>query len=232
MQDIVPALLEKDFREIKNKLSALRSRVRCVQIDICDGIFVPNSTWPFASGGFEDFDFQKIINEEEGMPFWQEFDFELDLMVRDALENFDIYLKLGPKRVIFHLEAVGDVIEFKEFLEGLDPYSRDNVEIGVAISPKTPLEKIFPLLSVLDFVQVMGIEQVGFQGHPFSDKSLEYIRALREKFPDLLISVDGAVSLETAPKILVAGAKRLAVGSALWKAGDVLGTLETFQNLV
>ena len=54
-------------------------------------------------GGFEDVDFQKIMNEEEGLPFWKDFDFEFDLMVVDALENFDIYLKLGPKRIIFHL---------------------------------------------------------------------------------------------------------------------------------
>ena len=65
MAEIIPAILEKNFGEIKNKLTFLRARAKCVQLDICDGVFVPNQTWPFYSGGFEDADFLKILNEEE-----------------------------------------------------------------------------------------------------------------------------------------------------------------------
>ena len=91
-----------------------------MQLDIEDGVFVPNRTWPFASGGIKDPDFKKIINEEEGMPNFQDFDFEIDLMVSDAVENFDLYAKLGAKKIIFHIEAVEAVEEFRDFLEGLD----------------------------------------------------------------------------------------------------------------
>ena len=113
MSEIVPTILEKDFNEIKNKLEILRGRVRCVHIDFGDGIFVPNQTWPFASGGAGDLHFRKIINEEEGMPYWQDFDFEFDLMVMDAVENFDLYAKLGPKRMIFHLSAQKNIEELE-----------------------------------------------------------------------------------------------------------------------
>ena len=65
MAEITPAILEKDFSEIKNKLAFLRGRAKCVQLDICDGVFVASQSWPFTSGGFEDADFVKIINEEE-----------------------------------------------------------------------------------------------------------------------------------------------------------------------
>ena len=75
MAEIIPAILEKNFNEIKNKLTTLRGQTRCVHIDVEDGIFTPEATWPFSSGGFDDYDFRKIINEEEGMPFWDEFDF-------------------------------------------------------------------------------------------------------------------------------------------------------------
>src|SRR5690349_5908915 len=102
MAEIIPAILEKNFGEVKSKLNAMREHAKCVHIDICDGIAVGSQSWPFASGGFEDGDFINILNEEEGMPFWQEFDFEFDLMVGDAVENFDLYMKLGPKRLIFH----------------------------------------------------------------------------------------------------------------------------------
>src|SRR5689334_4867740 len=105
--EIVPAILEKNFGEIKNKLAVLEERVKCVHLDFCDGVLVPSQSWPFATGGFEDQNFVKIINEEEGLPFWQEFDFEFDLMVSEAIENFDIYIKLGPKRIIFHPDLKG-----------------------------------------------------------------------------------------------------------------------------
>ena len=70
MKDIVPGILEKNYSEIKDKLSFLRDKVRCVQLDMCDGVYVPSQTWPFASGGFDDTDFMKIMNEEEGFPYW------------------------------------------------------------------------------------------------------------------------------------------------------------------
>ena len=51
MSEIIPAILEKNFSEIKNKLTALRKQTRCVHLDICDGLAVPSQSWPFASGG-------------------------------------------------------------------------------------------------------------------------------------------------------------------------------------
>ena len=135
MSEIIPAILEKDFNEIKNKLGVLHGRAKTVQIDFCDGVFVPSQTWPFSSGGLDDADFHKIVNEEEGLPYWQEFDFEFDLMVADAVENFDIFMKLGPKRIIFHLLAQKNLEDFTHFLEGLDMYIRDNIQIGLAFRP-------------------------------------------------------------------------------------------------
>ncbi len=232
MADITPAILEKDFNEIKNKLTFLRGRTKCVQIDICDGVFIPNQTWPFASGGFNDADLIKIINEKEGLPFWQEFDFELDLMVADAVENFDIYMKLGPKRMIFHLSAQKNLEEFEHFLEGLDMYIRDNVEIGLAFKPSDDLSVISKLSHKIDFLHCMGSDRIGFQGEAFSEKALENIKFLKKNLPGVVISVDIGINLENAQIILNAGTDRLTVGSGIWKNPDPIGALETFQNLV
>ncbi len=232
MSDITPAILEKDFREIKNKLTFLRGKALCVQLDICDGIFVPSQTWPFASGGFEDADFVKIINEEEGMPFWEDFDFEFDMMVADAVENFDIYMKLGPKRMIFHLGAQKNLEEFEHFLEGLDMYTRDIVEIGLAFNPSDDLAVISRLSHHVDFLQCMGIEKIGFQGESFDKKVLENIKYLKKNLPGVVLTVDGGVNLETAEMLLDAGADRLTVGSAIWKSPDPIGALENFQSLL
>ena len=232
MSEIVPAILEKDFNEIKNKLTALRGMTPCVHIDICDGIFVPSQTWPFASGGADDFDFRKIMNEEEGMPFWDEFDFEIDLMTGDAVKNFDLYMKLGPKRMIFHPDLKGDITEFENFLESLDMYVRDNVEIGVAFNPSDDLAIVSKLSHKADFLHCMGSDKIGFQGEPFTEKALENIKFLKKNLPGVVISVDIGINLQNAEKISNAGADRLSVGSGIWKSGDPIGALQSFQSLL
>ena len=232
MIDVIPAVLSQNYEDLKNKIALVRGIVPVVQIDLCDGIFVQNKTWPFTTGGASDLNFQKILNEEEGMPFWEDIDFELDLMVADAVENFDVYTKLSPKRVVFHLEAVGNLEDFKHFLEGMDVYVRDAIQIGLAINTTTPVEQIFPLINHVDFVQCMGIEKIGFQGQDFDERVLAQIKALKEKFPDLIISVDGGVNLKTAPALSSAGATRLVAGNAILKSQDIREIISKLENLV
>ncbi len=232
MSEIVPAILEKDFGEIKNKLTFLRSRVKTVHLDIQDGVFTKEATWPFTSGGFDDVEFRAILNEEAGLPFWEEFDFEFDLMVMEAVENFDLYMKLGPKRMIFHLGAQTNLEEFANFLDSLDMYVRDNIEMGLAFKPSDDLAVVSKLSHKVDFLHCMGSDKIGFQGEAFSEKALENIKFLKKELPGIIISVDIGINLQNAETILEAGADRLSVGSAIWKSGDPLGTLENFQSLV
>ncbi|MFA6257831.1 MAG: hypothetical protein WC671_02350 [Candidatus Paceibacterota bacterium] len=231
MTEIIPAILEENYEDLKNKIALVRGVVPLVQIDFCDGIFVPTRTWPFSSGGGADEHFQRIQNEQEGMPFWEDVDFELDLMVADAVENFDIYTKLGPKRIIFHIEAVGEFENFKHFLEGIDMYIRDSIEIGVAINPTTSLEQIFPLISCIDFVQCMGNDKIGHRGILLDEQVYEKIKVLREKYPDFPIAVDIGVNRSTAPLLVESGATKLVAGSAIFKTDDIIGTIEDFENL-
>lgn len=240
MTEIIPAILPKNYEDLKNKVALVRGFTPIVQVDICDGFFVPNLTWPFFAratkgadlleSGLDDH-FLRILNEQEGMPFWEDVDFELDLMVVDAIENFDIYTKLGAKRIVFHLEAVGDLKEFKNFLEGIDMYVREAIEIGLSIDIKTSLDKIFPLVENVDFIQCMGIDRDGFQGEEFDEKVLDNIKILREKFPNLVISIDGGVNFETASMLIDAGVSRLIIGSAIFNTEDIIETIKEFKSL-
>jgi ribulose-phosphate 3-epimerase len=230
MTEIIPAILPKSYEDLVEKLKTARGLVPVVQVDLCDGRYVDNKTWPWSEGGTDEH-FKRILNEEEGMPFWEDLDFELDLMVSDAVENFDLYMKLGARRMIFHLEAMENVEEFREFVEGIDNFVRDCVEIGVAVLPTTPMEKISKVVSIVDFVQVMGIERIGFQGEEFSDEAYGQIKKLKEKDPDLVIACDGGINQNNAAKILESGASRLAIGSAIWNSDDIIGAIEEFSSV-
>jgi ribulose-phosphate 3-epimerase len=227
--EIIPAVLAKDFNELREHIARVMSVTRIIQIDVCDGRFVDSTSWPMSPYDRESC--ERILAEEEGLPYWDSLDFEFDLMVRNAHEQFDFFVRLGAKRIVFHLEAETNKEEFKEFLEGLDMYTKENLDIGLAINTTTPTEALAPFISHVDFVQCMGIEHIGHQGEPFDEKVLPQISALRKMYPELTISVDGSVNEDTAPLLVDAGADRLIVGSALLQSYDVRETMRNLKNL-
>lgn len=225
---ITPAILVENFSELNEKLAKFVNITKMVQIDICDGKFVPSVSWPMHQS--DKASVEKILEEEEGMPFWDSLDFEFDLMVMNAHKQFDFFTRLGAKKIVFHLEAETET-SFKEFLESLDPYFKDNIEIGLAINTTTDIKKLEPYINFVDFVQCMGIEKIGFQGEAFDERALKQIKDLRLKYRELQISVDGAVDENTAPLLLEAGANRLVIGSALLHSYDIRETIKEFERL-
>src|SRR5262249_50216455 len=83
----------------------------------------------------------------------------------------------------------------------------------------------------IQFVQLMGIDNVGFQHQAFDEKVIGRVKQVRLKYPGLPISIDGGVSLGTAPALISAGADRLVVGSAIFNEENAVEALKTFQRL-
>lgn len=228
MTEVTPAVLADSFSELNEKLARFVNVTNLVQIDICDGKFVPSVSWPM--GRNDEGSVQAILDEEEGLPYWEHLDYEFDLMVINAHKQFEFFTGLGAKRIIFHIEAETEK-DFKEFLESLDPYFKDNIEIGIAINTTTDITKLEPFINCIDFVQCMGIERIGFQGEPFDERVLEQIKNLKAKYPELKISVDGGVNENTAPQMVEAGADRLIIGSSLTHSYDMRETIKEFERL-
>lgn len=236
MIEVIPAILDKSFNEMSEHIRSVLGLVKMVQVDLCDGIFVSSKTWPYtegveSDGSIIDSHFLRIINEEEGMPYWEDVDFELHLMVEKAHEQFGTFLKLGAKSIVFQIEAEGDLNEFKEFLESIDPYTRDNIQIGVSIKTTTPVENIFPIIPIIDFVQCMGIDEIGVQGQPFDERVFDHIKILQNRYPELIISVDGSINENNADKLATAGVKKFVIGSALLKSPNIKEAINYFQNI-
>ena len=238
MAEIIPAILPEDIDDLREKLSLISGIVPLVQIDVCDGKFTPTKTWPYKKGVDETF--LKIVGQEEGFPFWDSVDFEADLMVKHPENIIDDWVATGAKRIIIHIESTPDTLSLVRKIRQEYQYKNESsygIEIGVALNIDTPNEEVYDILNALeedgapiDFVQFMGIENIGYQGEPFDERVFEKIRDLREKFPETIISVDGGVSLENAAELIEAGANRLVSGSAIFESGDIAGTIEVFQN--
>ena len=213
MIEIIPAILPLDYNDVIGHLEAVKSATKLVQIDICDGEFTPRKTWPFVGDRGE---FKKML--DEGLPFWQELDYEVDLMVADQLNEAKQWISLGAKRIIFHWEA-GGVKEAIEEIKKNFFYEKDNdvLELGVAINLETDIEELKSVIDDINFVQCMGIVQIGYQGQSFDERTFKKIEAIRKTYPQVKISVDGGVSLKNAQELAKDGAERLVIGSAIFQ---------------
>lgn len=227
--------MPKSYEDLIDKLSLVSGLVPLVQIDVMDGVFVPNKSWPYIEKN--DLNFEAILKEEEGFPLWEEVDFEVDLMVSDPVAVAQEWITVGAKRLILHVESFTDTAAalagIKEIREMLP--ARDSIlytEIGIALNPSTSNDVLETILPNVDFVQFMGIEKIGFQGQTFDERVPGKISSLRAKHPEVTISVDGSVNEETAPQLIEAGANRLAVGSAIFAADDVQAEIEHFFDIV
>jgi len=230
--EIIPAIIPKNFRDLKDKMASVSNLVPLVQIDIMDGKLTPSPSWPYLESQ-EDSDFISIKKEERDFPFWETLNFEVDLMVKSPENIWFDWIIAGAGRIIFHYESTEKIAELLEEFKNktVAKESALHIEAGIAIDINTPNEKIYPLLPNIDFVQFMGIEKIGFQGEPFSEKVLDKIKDFKKQYANIIVTVDGGVSLLSAPLLIKAGADRLVSGSAIFKSGNIAGTIKRFKQI-
>lgn len=219
--EIIPAILPKDFADLEEHVEKVIGLVPLVQVDICDGQFTSAPSWPYKK---HDANFDAIVHEDRGMPDWEDVEYEFDLMLNKPEAVVDQYVAAGAARIVLHAESKGDIAEAIEKLQG-------KVEIGLALNIDTPLDALVPFKDKIQYIQLMGIDNVGFQGQAFDEKVIAKIKEAKKKYPGLAVQVDGAVSLETAPLLEDAGADRLIIGSAIFEAENPMQAVEEFKQI-
>jgi ribulose-phosphate 3-epimerase len=235
--DIIPAIMPKTFDDLHARASEVEGLVPLAQIDIMDGRFVASKSWPYALGYPErDEDFLALSRQEDGLPYWETLDYELDLMIAEPEKHLEEWLPLGASRIIIHAEAVQDWNALFA-LDFLNPDARrigDDIVIalGIAFNPDTDISEYQEQIEKFDFVQCMGIAKIGYQGQPYDERVLEQINRIRSSFPNLPIAVDGGVSDKTALELVQAGATRLVAGSAIFGADDKEQAIGHLESLV
>jgi ribulose-phosphate 3-epimerase len=191
---LIPAILTQSAYEAKEKLRALVGLADWVQIDFMDGTFTKNSS----------------IRLDEISTFHWPFLFEAHLMVENPLKYIDMCKKMGYNRIIFHHEIEEDSFEVIEKIRSFD------MEVGIAINPKTALSVLDPYLSLVDTVLVLGVAP-GSSGQIMSEDTVGRIEILRKKAPrSIKIAVDGGVNEETLEQLLSVGVDRVCASSTIF----------------
>ncbi|MDP3003981.1 MAG: ribulose-phosphate 3-epimerase, partial [Candidatus Azambacteria bacterium] len=217
MTQIIPALITSDedstndFKELKLKFEKLQPFLadfdNWVQIDITDGKFVPTET---------------VINLEDLKYFTEKADVEFHLMINRPEKVIGEWARIGPKRIIVHIEAVEDMDEL------LNVCREKDIELGLALNPETPNMMIEPWINAVDLILFLGVHP-GQGGQKFIPEVLEKIKSLRRNFPNVKIEVDGGVRTANIEELKKAGADIFVIGSGILKSpniGTVIGELK------
>lgn len=226
--EIIPAVLPKSWQDLQDQLSRLKGVTRHVQIDVVDGHFAKGKTWPYKDPD----SFATIVEQEHGLPLWEELDFEFDLMVENPLEVCEQYVHAGASRIIIHARSTNALGALRKLIDLSEDSGSFTVQVGVALGCLESPDLLEQFDDQFDFVQVMGIEKIGKQGEPLSQKALYLLERLRHRYPVLPLQVDGGVRIENAKSLVVVGASRLVSGSAIVGADDPAAAYMSLYNEV
>jgi ribulose-phosphate 3-epimerase len=228
MIKIIPAILPHSYKGIEIPVERVLGATDSIQIDIVDGHFSPNRTWLFNNK--DEDTIEAIFDQDVGMPYWQELNYELDLMVKEPIQYMDTFIALGPSKITFHIEGL-DQEKTIAFFEGMPEIIKSAIAFGIAIGIDTDPALIAPYVDYIESIQCMSIKNVGYQGQSFDESVIDQIKKVASLYPDKTIAVDGGVSLDNAASLVTAGARELVIGSALFQNNDSRGTIEAFQTL-
>jgi len=197
---IAPSILSADLGKLQQEVESIEPFADWIQIDVMDGHFVDNLSF--------------------GAPVMKRLKTKLPLdahlMVSNPADRVQEFLDAGAAHITFHAEVVEGTDARKELIKAI---RAGGATVGIAINPETPLSEVDDVLGEVDLLLVMSVHP-GFGGQEFIEDVLEKVSAAREKFPGLMIQMDGGVDDQTAPKCIAAGANNLVAGSFIFEASD------------
>ena len=205
MTSIAPSMLSADFLHLEKDVEMVNKYADIFHLDIMDGTFVPNISFGFPV--------VEAIAQKATKPL------DVHLMIVHPEKYVERFAKAGAAYISFHYEAAKE-----QSAEILAQIQALGVKAGIVINPDCPVEMIFPLLPMVDFVLIMSVF-AGFGGQKFIPESLDHIRAVRSELDrlgrtDVPIEVDGGIGPGNAADVVAAGASMLVAGSSVFKAED------------
>ncbi len=220
MTQIIPALitsdndLYNDFEELKDKFEKLKPFLadfdNWVQIDITDGEFVTSKT----NVSFDELSyFTKLANVE------------FHLMILRLKNTIDKWIGLGPKRIMFHIEAA-ETDDIKNIIEKC---KKAQIEVGLALNPETSLLSVIPWLDKIDLVMFLGVHP-GYGGQKLLPDTVSKIELLRYNHSVIKIEIDGGIRANNIRMLKDAGADIMVIGSGIFVTPDTDQAIADLKN--
>jgi ribulose-phosphate 3-epimerase len=214
---LAPSLLSADFANLDAGIRAcVAAGADAFHLDVMDGHFVPNISFGPA--------LVAAVRARTDLPL------DIHLMIEHPIRYAGAFAKAGGSTLVFHLESSDDPAATVRAVRDL------GVAVGAAVKPGTPFERLAPLLDSLDQVLVMSVEP-GFSGQSFLPAALPKLASARSALRAIGsradISIDGGVTVTTAPLAARAGASFFVCGNSVFVGGrGVAGNLADLRAAV
>lgn len=204
MKKIAPSILSANFSRLGEEICTVeKAGADLIHIDVMDGHFVPNIT--IGPGVVA------ALRKTTKLPF------DVHLMIENPERYVEAFAQAGSNMITVHVEAAHHLHRTVTLIK------ENNVKAGVSLNPATPLVQIEPILPHVDMLLIMSVNP-GFGGQEFIGESLHKIRAakklIKANTPQVLIEVDGGITLNNVASIGEAGADIIVAGQAIFGNGD------------
>ena len=198
---ISPSILSADFSKLGTEIRDLeKANADLIHIDVMDGHFVPNITI-----GPEVI---SKLRKHTSLPF------DVHLMISPVHNFIKEFAEAGADIITIHPEATNNLVES---IKKIKSY---NKKAGISLNPKTSVEKVLPVLNLIDLVLIMSVNP-GFGGQKFMKETLEKVKILRKEIDSkklkVQIEIDGGINFENSKMAIDAGVDILVSGTTIFK---------------
>lgn len=203
---LAPSLLAADFGILKEQVTiAEKAGAKYLHLDVMDGIFVPNISFG--------------IPIVESLRKYTDMVFDVHLMITEPENYIERFIKAGADMVTFHIEATDKPYECIEIIKS---YGK---KAGIAVSPGTPVDAVYPYLDKVDMVLCMTVEP-GYGGQKYMADIESKVSAVRSRVDEnFLIQVDGGIGKDNVTEPIKAGANVIVAGTAVF-GGDITANVK------
>lgn len=212
MNRLAPSILSADFSRLGEEVRTIEEAgAHVIHVDVMDGHFVPNISYGATV--------MKSLLGKTGLPF------DVHLMIEDPDRYIKDFVTDNTEIITVHQEAC---VHLHRTLQLIKSYG---VKAGVSLNPATPVSTLEYVFEDLDYVLAMSVNP-GFGGQRFIPSALEKIKVLYDmkerRNPNLIIAVDGGITLENVKEVVDAGANLIVAGSSVFGAPDISKRVKEF----
>ena len=211
---IAPSILSADFARLGEEVDAvLAAGADLVHFDVMDNHYVPNLTvGPL------------VLKALRGHGVTAPVD--VHLMVKPVDRIVGDFIEAGADYVTIHPEATEHVHR------SLSLIREGGARAGLSLNPGTSVTVLDPVLDLVDLVLVMSVNP-GFGGQAFIPRSLDAVRAVRERLDGLgrevRLEIDGGIKVDNIGAAREAGADTFVAGSAIFGSDDYAATIAAMR---